>query len=72
MRCLSSYKRLQNTKYTGPEKKGPSAHNDQNNKCTEQKKNVKSFEGKEQVTYEGWPIRITPDILMETPQARSA
>jgi hypothetical protein len=54
---------LQNSKYFGPEKKFLLSHNNQNNKCTKQRKTIKSSKGKKgQVTYKDRPIRITPDF----------
>jgi len=48
------------------EKKIHSSHNNQNTKCTEQWKNIKSCKGKAQVTYKGRSTRITPDFSRET------
>jgi hypothetical protein len=41
------------------------SHNNQNTKCTKQKK-LKAVRERGQVTYKGRPIRITPDFLPET------
>jgi hypothetical protein len=46
-------------------KRNSSHHNSQNIKCTKQRKNIKSSKGKDQVTYKGRPIRITPDFSPE-------
>ena len=48
------------------EKKIFSSHNNQNTKCTKQRKNIKSCKGKGGVTYEGRLIKITPDFSTET------
>jgi hypothetical protein len=53
-----------------PEKKILSLHNNQNTKCTEQRKNIKAARERGQVTYNGRPIRITPDFSKETMKAR--
>jgi hypothetical protein len=50
----------------GPEKKFFLSHNNQNTKCTKQRKNIKS----NQVPYKGRPLRITPDFSPETMKAR--
>ena len=43
----------------------------QNIKYTEQRKNIKTCEGKKkQVTYKGVLIRITPDYSMKTPKSQ--
>ena len=39
-------------------------------KCTKQRKTIKSSKGKGQETYNGRPIRITPDFSPETRKAR--
>jgi hypothetical protein len=49
----------------------PPIHNDQDTKCTEQRKNMKSYKGKkDQVIYKGRPIRITPDFSTEKAKIR--
>ena len=60
------YKKPKNTKLIGPEKKILPPYNNQNTKCTEQRKNSKSCKGKCQVTYKSRPIRITSDLSTET------
>jgi hypothetical protein len=59
-------------KLTEPEKKIPLSHNYQSTKCTKQRKNIKSYKEKGQVTYKGRPIRITPDFSIETPKVRKS
>ena len=53
-----------NTRQTGLENKVSLPHNNQNNKHTEERKNIKRHKGKSQVTYKGRLIRITPDLSM--------
>jgi len=48
----------------------PLAHNNQNIKYIEQRKNIKSDKGKIQITYKGRPIRITPNFSTETVNAK--
>ena len=54
----------------GSENKVPLPPNNQNIKHTEERKNIKSCQGKGQVTYRGRPIRITPDFSTEILEAR--
>lgn len=56
----------------GPEDKPPGAHNIWNIKYTKQRKNIKNYKGKEQITYKGRSIRITCDFSKETLKARRA
>jgi hypothetical protein len=56
----------------GHKKKILLTHNNQNNKCTEQRKNIKICKKKGQVTYKGRPIRITPNFSTETLKDRRA
>jgi hypothetical protein len=53
-----------------PQKKNFPTHSNQNNKCTEQRKDIKAARKKGQETYRGRPIRITPDFSTETMKAR--
>jgi hypothetical protein len=46
------------------------SHNNQNTKCTKQRKTIKSSKGKGQISYKGRRIRITSDFLPETVKAR--
>jgi hypothetical protein len=46
------------------------SHDNQNTKCTEQRKDIKSSKGKSQVTYKGSPIITTPDFSTEMLKAR--
>ena len=52
---ISTYGALQNTKQIGSEKKIFLAHDSQNTKCIEQRKNIKI----PQITFKGRPIRIS-------------
>lgn len=40
-------------------------HNNQNAKCTEHRKNIKSFKGKT-ASITSTPIRVIPDFLIDT------
>lgn len=40
--------------------------NNQNIKHTEQRQNIKSYKGKDKVTYEDRPIKIIPDFPLDT------
>ena len=48
------------------------SHNNQNTKCTKQRKNIKSSKRKSQVTYKGRSIRIIPHFSTENLKARRA
>ena len=63
-------RRLQNCKQTRPEKTFLLSYNSQNTKCAKQRKILKAVREKDQVTYKGRPIRITPDFSPETMKAR--
>lgn len=52
------------------EKKLSTTHNTHNTKCTEERKNIKSYREKVQVTYAGRAIRITPGFLKEPRKAK--
>ena len=55
-------KSIPNIKQIGPEKKVPLPHNNQNTVNIQNKERIlKSSGGKYQVTYEGRPVRITPE-----------
>lgn len=51
------------------EEKIPVTHNNQNIKCTEQRKIIKSYK-EQRTSHEGRSVRITSDYLMETLEAR--
>ena len=50
--------------------KHPKTHINQINQDQTQRTNIKSSKGKQQITHKGIPIRITPDLSIETLQAR--
>lgn len=63
---------MQNTKYTGPERKFSLAYNTQNIKHTEQKSILKATRKKDQVTYEGRSIKISFAFSIQTLKSRMA
>jgi hypothetical protein len=54
----------------GPQKKFLPSHNNQNTKCTKQRKTIKGTKGKCQETYKDRPVRITPKFSPERIKAR--
>jgi hypothetical protein len=69
-----SIRSLQNKKHSEPKRNILSLHNNQNSKCTEQSKNIKSHRGKYQVTYKGRLIRIASDFstkMLKTRRSKS-
>ena len=58
------------TKWIGPEKKIVLSHNNENNKCTEQRKDIKSCRGKCQIPYKDRPLKIAPDFSSESLKVR--
>jgi hypothetical protein len=58
--------------YRTPKMKILPSHNNQNNKCTEQRKILKAVREKGQATYKGRFIRITTDFATETQKNRGA
>jgi hypothetical protein len=65
MRSLSMSRSIQNTKKNILEEKLYSVHNNQNIKCTEQTRVLKTTKEKDQIRYKGKFIKITPDFLLE-------
>ena len=53
-----------------PKAKHPKTHINQINKDQTQRKILKTAREKQQITHKGIPIRITPDLSIETLQAR--
>ena len=60
----------QNPKQNKPKAKHSKTHINQTNKDQTQRANIKSSRGKQQITYNRIPIRITADFSVETLQAR--
>lgn len=50
----------------------PMTDNNQNNLCTEKRKNAKISKGKKHITYEDRSIRRTFNFSMKTPKVRKA
>lgn len=63
-------KKGQDTKEIVSEKKIYIVNNNQKIRCTKQRENGTNCKRKDQVTYKGLSIRITPDISIETQKAR--
>ena len=47
-----------------------SAHKNENTKCREQRKIIKSYNGEDQVTYKGRPIKMILDFSIKALKAR--
>jgi hypothetical protein len=52
------------------QKENAPAKYNQDTKCKEQRKNIKSSRGKGQVSYKGKPIRVISDVSTEMIKAR--
>jgi hypothetical protein len=67
---MPQYRRLTETKPSGPEKKYLQIYHNQNIQYAEQRKNTKSCKRERRVKYKGKPIRKTADFATQTLNTR--